>query len=110
MRRCAGAEGRERPLRGENERAGIEHAFDGNLDGEYHRGRTAHDVLQRREGETLAAKLCLRRNRVRVGFEVRAGVHHHAELREEQRERQDVYEPAAITANQNGLRGRVSPQ
>ena len=63
-----------------------------------------------REGDALAAELALRGRGVRIGFEVRAGVHHHAELGEQQRQRQHMHEPAAIASNQNSLRARVFPQ
>ena len=74
---------------------------------QHHGGRAAHHVLQRRERGALAAELRLRGRGVRIGFEVRAGVHHHAELGEQQRQRQHMHEPAAIASNQKSLRGRV---
>ena len=37
-----------------------------------------------------------------------AGVHHHAELREQQRERQHMHEPTAMTSNQKASAGEYS--
>ena len=74
-------------------------------DGEDNRGCTTHRVLHRGKGDALAAQLVLRRRGVPIGFEVRARVHHHAELREQQRQRQHMHEPAAIASDQNSLRG-----
>ena len=80
-----------------------------NVDCQHHGGRAAHHVLHRREGGALAAELARRRSGVRIGIEVAAGVHHHAELGEQQRQRQHMHEPAAITSNQEGLRGASIP-
>ena len=88
----------------DNRRA-ILRAIVGNLDRQHDGGRAAHHVLHRREGEALAAKLRLRGRGMRVLFEVSAGVHHHAELGEQQRQRQHMHEPAAIASSQESLRG-----
>ena len=72
--------------------------------GEDYGGRAAHHVLHRRERGALAAELALRGPGVRIGLEMRAGVHDHAELGEQQRQRQHMHEPAAIASNQNSLR------
>jgi hypothetical protein len=45
---------------------------------------------------------------VRVGSEVGAGVHHHAELGDQQRQRQHMHEPAAIASNQKASAGEYS--
>ena len=81
-----------------------------NVNREQNRGRTAHHVLHRREGSALAAELRLRGRGVRIGFEVAVGVQHHAELGEQQRQRQHMHEPMAIASNQESLRGQVFPQ
>ena len=88
-------------MRNADERDTLECAIGGNMDGHDDDGRAAHHVLHRREGQTLAAQLLLGRGDVRVGVEVGAGVHHHAELGEQQRQRQHMHEPTAIASNQN---------
>ena len=98
-------------MRDAGDRDGVERAMMGNPDCQHHAVRAAHHVLHGREGGALAAKLLLRGRGVRIGFEMRAGVHHHADLRKQQRQRQYMHEPTAIASNQNGgLRGRVFPQ
>ena len=64
----------------------------------------------RRERSALAAELALRGRGVRIRLEMAAGVHHHAELGEQQRQRQHMHEPTAITSNQKGLREEVFPR
>ena len=91
-----------------DDRGNVERAIMRNMDREQSRGRTAHHVLHRREGEALAAKLRLRGRGVRVLFEVGAGVHHHAELGEQQRQRQHMHEPTAIASNQKASAGQYS--
>jgi hypothetical protein len=46
---------------------------------------------------------------MRVRLEVRAGVHHHAELGEQKRQRQHMNDPAAVSANQESLRAGQYP-
>ena len=69
----------------------LERRVSGNMDGENDRRGAAHEVLKRRERGALAAQLALRGDSVRVGIEMAAGVHHHAELGEQQRQRQHMY-------------------
>ena len=87
----------------------FERAIVGNVKRQQHGGRAAHHVLHRRERGALTAELGLRRRGMRIGLKVAAGVHHHAELGEHQRQRQHMHEPAAIASDQSGLRRRVSP-
>ena len=47
---------------------------------------------------------------VRIGLEVRAGVHDHAELGEQQRQRQHMHEPTAIASNQERPPARQYPR
>jgi hypothetical protein len=96
-------------MRNADDRGAIERAIVQKVNWQHHDGRAAHHVLHRREGSALAAQLCLRRCGMRIGLEVAAGVHHHAELREQQRERQHMHEPAAISSDQSGLREGVFP-
>jgi len=95
-------------MRNADDRGTVDGALVGNVDGQQHRGRAAHHVLNRREGEALAAKLRLRGRGVRVLFEMGAGVHHQAELREQQRKRQHMNEPTAIASNQGASAGEYS--
>ena len=88
-----------------DDRGALERAIVGNVNRQHHGGRTAHHVLHRREGGALAADLLLSGCGVRIGFEMAAGVHHHAELGEQQRQRQHMHEPMAIASNQESLRG-----
>ena len=76
----------------------------GHVDREDDGRAAAHHVLQGCERQALAAQLRL--GRVRLGLQVHAGMHHHAELGAQERQRQQVYEPAAMSTNQDGLRGR----
>jgi hypothetical protein len=75
------------------------------MDDEENRGRIARHVLERRERGALAAELCLRGHGVRIRLQVAAGVHHHAELGEQHRQRQHMHEPTAhqfvISSNQS---------
>jgi hypothetical protein len=82
----------------------------GNLDFENDSRRAAHHVLHRRERCALGTELLLGRSGVRVRIEMAAGVHHHAELRKQQRERQHMHEPAAIASDQKSLREGVFPE
>ena len=87
------------------DRVAVGRGIRGDNDGEDYGGRAARHVLHRGERHALAAELALRGRGVRIGFEVRAGVHHHAELGKQQRQRQHMHEPTAIASNQNSLRG-----
>ena len=81
----------------------------GNRDGEFvARVATAH-VLQRVGGEAVVAGQCRRVAIVlAIVLQMRAGMRHHAELHAQQRERQQVNEPAAGSTGQKGLRAEVS--
>ena len=92
-------------MRNADDRRAILRAFVDNLDRQHHGGRAAHHVLHRCKGKTFAAELRLGRGGVRIGVEMAAGVHHHAELGEQQRQRQHMHEPAAIASSQESLRG-----
>ena len=81
-----------------------------NMDGKNDRGCATHEILNRRERSALAAELALRGRGVRIRLEMAAGVHHHAELGEQQRQRQHMHEPTAIASNQKGLREEVFPE
>ena len=91
-----------------DDRLAFERAIVEDLDRQHHGGRAAHHVLHGREGEAFAAQLALRGRGVRLRFEVGAGVHHHAELREQQRQRQHMDEPAAIASYQRASAGEYS--
>src|SRR5688572_30989348 len=61
---------------------------------------TAHHVLQRRERGALAANLG--GGTVLLGLEMRARMHGHAELGEQERQRQPMDDEIAIASNQAG--------
>ena len=92
-------------MRNLGHRVAFGHGIRGDIDSENYGGCSAHRVLHRRERHALAAELGLRGRGVRIGFEVRAGVHHHAELGKQERQRQHMHEPTAIASKQNSLRG-----
>jgi hypothetical protein len=77
------------------------------IDAGNHDSATADHVLQWGVGETLPARLCAG---VQIRPQVRAGVHGHAQLRQQQRNRQELYEPAALTSDQMGLRASEYPR
>src|SRR5690349_17802861 len=79
------------------------------MDDEENGGRVSQIVLHRRERGALASELGLRGRGVRIRLQVAAGIHHHAELGEQQRQRQHMHEPTAGTSNQKSLRRRVFP-
>ncbi len=103
--RGAGAERREFALRGDRGLVAFDRAIGRSIDIGNDGGRATHDVLKRLEGKALAADLLLSRSAVRIGIEVRTGVHHRAELGEQHHQRQHRDKPAAIGSDQNGLRG-----
>ena len=70
------------------------------IDGGQRDGAATRHVLQRREREAVSAELGGRR--MRIGFEMRAGVHGHAELRKQQRQRQPMDDQRTVTSNQAG--------
>ena len=108
-RRCAGAEGRVRKRT--NVGADARRSDARNLRRVRHTdaARAARHAQQRRRGCALSAELCgLAGQAVRVGLQVGIGVRLHAELGDEQRQRQQVNDQAATTTSEQGpgLRAR----
>ena len=69
--------------------------------GKRHMRRAADHAQERCERQTLAATLDLAGQAVGVGFQVRGGVHRHAELGNEQCQRQHMDDQAAMRSEQD---------
>ena len=107
--RSAGAERREGAMGNAVDRGAFERAITGNVDRaapRWARRPPCSAAVRRRAHSPQSC--ALRGSGVRICIEVRAGVHHHAELREQQRQRQHMHEPAAITSNQEASAGEYS--
>jgi hypothetical protein len=63
--------------------------------------RAANDAEQRRERQALSATLDRVRDAVLIGVQMRIDVRRHAELRDEQRQRQCVGDQAAMFSEQD---------
>ena len=98
--RSARLEGRAGAARRERGRFGDQDVVVGNHCRQEDCGTATHHVLQRREREAVAAELGGRA--VRFGLEMRARMHGHAELGEQERQRQQLDDQATITSNQAG--------